>query len=814
MKVYKFGGTSVKTPNRIQNVIELVKQDTAVRAVICSAFGGVTDQLIHTAQQAANADANYHVSFQKLADIHLSAVRELIDIQQQSRILAHVKKTLNELEDVLQGLFFIKELSSRTLDYVSGFGERLSCYIIAEAAKNHGLDAEFLDTRDLIITDSHFGEAEVDFEQTNANIQKHFAEHSAVQITTGFIARNKEGVMTTLGRGGSDFTASIVASALDVSELEIWTDVDGVMTSDPRKVKSAFSIPMMTYREAMEMSHFGAKVIYPPTMLPVLKKKIPIKIKNTFNPSFEGTLISEKSSTDARPVKGISSIDNITLLRIEGSGMVGVSGVSGRLFGALAQARINIILITQASSEHSICLAVKPTDAERAKSIIEQEFAFEVQQGEIDPVFVETNLSVIAIVGENMRKTSGIAGKIFLALGRNGVNIKAVAQGSSEFNVSIVISNNDLEKGLRAVHQAFFFTDTKTINLFVVGVGLIGGTLLQQIEEQRQFLAEEYNLKFRIIGLANGRKMCFKRDGFSLKDWRRTLDKSDQKSDINEFVQQMKSLNLLNSVFVDNTASPEVASVYAEVLDASVSVVTPNKIAASEEYVQFQNLRTLAKKRNVIYLYETNVGAGLPVISTLKDLKASGDKIIRIEAILSGTLSYIFNTFDGSESFSTVVRQAKAAGYTEPDPRLDLSGTDVARKILILTRDAGFALELDEVKINGFLPESCLEAESVDDFFVELEKSDAYFEEMRAKASAEGKNLRYIARFENGQADIGLQAVDASHPFYSLSGSDNIIAFTTVRYPEHPLVVKGSGAGAEVTAAGVFADIIRVGNYL
>lgn len=814
MKIYKFGGTSVKTPERIENVIDLIKQEQDLRAVVCSAFGGVTNKLIQTAKQAAEADKDYKKLFHDIAETHLSAVKTLINIQRQSPVLAQVKTILNRLEDILEGIFYIRELSPRTLDCVSGFGEQLSCYIITQAAKDRDLDVEYLDTRKVIITDSHFGEAEVDFEKTNKNLQQHFATHHAIQITTGFIASDHHGVMTTLGRGGSDFTASILAAALHADELEIWTDVDGVMTSDPRKVKSAFSIPMMTYREAMEMSHFGAKVIYPPTMLPVLKQEIPIRIKNTFNPSFVGTLISKKSSNDLRPVKGVSSIDHISLIRIEGSGMVGVSGISGRIFNALAQGKVNIVLITQASSEHSICLAVKPQDADKARSILETEFTHELKSKELSPITIESDLSIIAVVGENMRQTAGIAGKIFLALGRNGINIKALAQGSSEFNVSIVISAQNVEKALRAVHQAFFFTEMKTINVFVVGVGLIGTTLLQQIQEQQQFLNKEYNLEFKIIALSDSKKMVFDPNGLNLKQWQSALNQSSEKADIQKFVSQMKQMNLLNSIFVDNTANTQVANSYAEILDASISVVTPNKIAASGRYTDFRKLKELAKKRNVIYLYETNVGAGLPVISTLRDLKASGDKIVRIEAVLSGTLSFIFNMFTGESSFSSVVLKAKTAGYTEPKPWEDLSGSDVARKILILTRDAGFALEYEDVEIIDFLPESCMQVDHVDDFFVELEKYDAHFEEIRAKANAEGKVLRYIARFEGGKATIGLQSVGQDHPFYTLSGSDNVIAFTTTRYPEHPLVIKGSGAGAEVTAAGVFADIIRVGNYL
>jgi aspartokinase/homoserine dehydrogenase 1 len=814
MKVLKFGGSSVQTPERIRNVIEIVKADPQARVVVCSAFGGITDQLIATAKSAEKGDENYKMLFKEIEKKHIEAAKELIEIKRQSSVVAQVKNMLNDLEELLEGIFLLRELSKRTLDNIVSFGERFSCYIISEYAKDAGLDAAYLDTRKVIKTNSNFTNAAVDFSITDKLIQDYILQNPALQVATGFIGSNAEGVTTTLGRGGSDYTVSIFGAALSASEIEIWTDVDGVMTADPRKVAQAFSVPTLTYEEAMELSHFGAKVIYPPTMVPALKKNIPILIRNTFNPVFKGSIIYNQSSNDGKAVKGITSISNIALLRVQGSGMVGVAGVSGRLFSALAKESISLILITQASSEHSICFAVKPEEAPMAVKLINEEFALEIQRSEIDKVVAEYELSIVAIVGENMKKTSGVAGKMFQSLGKNGINITAIAQGSSELNISVVIRKEDEIKALRALHQAFFLSDTKVINVFIVGVGLIGSTLLKQVEEQKSYLLNEYNIDFKIIALANSRKKIFDANGIDLSLWKDRLHNSVENMSIETFIQEMEQLNLPNSVFIDNTASPLIANFYDKILSASISIVTPNKIASSSGYKQYRTLKELAKKHDVVYLYETNVGAALPVISTLQDLVNSGDRIMKIEAVLSGTLSFIFNTFDKTRKFSAVVKEAKLKGFTEPDPREDLSCSDVARKILILTRECGYAMESTDVVIHGFIPENCLNAPSVEDFFIELEKSDAYFEEIRDKAEKEGKVLRCIARFENGKADIALQSVSREHPFYQLSGSDNIIAFTTARYPERPLLVKGAGAGAEVTAAGVFADMIRIANYL
>lgn len=814
MKVIKFGGSSVQTSDRIKGVLSIIQSDSSIRVVVCSALGGITDQLLETARKAANGEETYTVLLNDIEQKHLNCARNLIAPSKHDKVLVPIKTMLNELSDLLKGVFLVKELSNRTLDYVASFGERLSCFIIAEACNEVGIKATYLDTRLVVKTDNNFTSAAVNFEVTNHLIRTFVQQHPEIIIATGFIGSTADNITTTLGRGGSDYSCAIFAAALDAAEAEIWTDVDGVMTADPRKVPDAFSLKTLTYEEAMEMSHFGAKVIHPPTMLPAMKKNIPIVIRNTFNPPFKGTIIGNQSDILDKPIKGISSIGNVALLRVEGSGMVGVAGVSARLFNALAVEKISVILITQGSSEHSICFAVKPEDALKAKKSIEREFLLEIQAGLLENVVMETDLAVVAVVGENMRNTSGIAGKLFKALGSNGINISAIAQGSSELNVSMVIKKENETKALRAIHQAFFLSELKTVHLFIVGVGLIGTELLAQIHQQQKYLLDTFQLDLKVIGIANSKRYLIDKNGIDLVKSKELLKNSEKNMSMSAFIYDMNSLGLPNLIFIDNTASQDVAQNYYKLLRNSVSVVTPNKLASSGSYEHFNTLRDTAKKHGVMYLYETNVGAALPVISTLRDLVNSGDKVIRIEAVLSGTLSYIFNTFDGSQPFSQVVKTAKAKGYTEPDPRDDLGCADVARKILILAREAGSKLEYNEVQINGFLPQSCMDAPTVDDFFAELEKNDSYFANLQQNAAQEGKVLRCIARFEDGKATINLQAVDKNHSFYLLSGSDNIIAFTTNRYRERPLVVRGSGAGAEVTAAGVFADIIRVANYL
>ena len=815
MRVLKFGGSSVAKPERIKNLVEILKgyYTTGEQfTVVFSAFGGVTDQLIEMGQLAAKGDETYLEVFESFANRHQAAIKELLREELQKKVAQEMSSNHEVLKNLLYGIFLVREASARTMDYVLSFGERSSSFIIANVLTQEGIDASFLDARKIIKTDKNFGSASVDFEKTFSNVKKYYQENPEVQVVTGFIASAKGGLTTTLGRGGSDYTASIIAAGLNARHIEIWTDVDGVLTADPRKVKKAFTIPRMTYAEAMEMSHFGAKVIYPPTLQPALKLNIPIYIKNTFNPEFSGTFISNQKDTKAHPVKGISSINNIALLTLSGSGLFGVPGIAARLFNSLAQAGINIVLITQGSSENAISFAVQPKVAVKARKRVESEFEFEMEKGLVDNVKIEEDLSVVAIIGENMRYQPGIAGRLFQALGKNGVNAVAIAQGSSELNISVVIPRVDETKALNALHEAFFLSDTKALHVFIVGVGLIGGTLIQQIQKQAIFLKEKRGLEIKVVGLANTKKMLFNEDGINLENWKEELLNTKLPSDVGQFVTRMKNMNLSNSIFVDNTASDTVAKYYETILENSISISTPNKIATSSGYLQYQRLKNIAIKRGVQFLYETNVGAGLPVITTLSDLINSGDQILKIEGVLSGSLSFIFNSFSEGVKFSDIVKEAGKRGFTEPDPRIDLNGIDVRRKIIILARETGLPLESVDVEIENILPDPARDAETVEQFFIELEKADDHFEMLRSSAAKEGKVLRMIASLENGKATINMHAVDQSHPFYSLSGSDNMIVFTTQRYKERPLVIRGPGAGAEVTAAGVFAEIITIGN--
>lgn len=813
MKVLKFGGSSVANPARIQAVIEIIKPYLAGKiAVVFSAFGGVTDELIAISKLALDGDPTYREKADQLERRHLEAVRELISIHKQSTILAQVKIKMNELEDVLHGVYLVKERTPRTLDYIMSFGERLSAFIIAEAMKDRGIPAEYLDARTVIVTDSHFGHAKVDFEVTNKRITEHFALHPNVQVITGFIGTSESGETTTLGRSGSDYTAAIFAAALQATDLEIWTDVNGMMTADPRLVKKAFTVTEMSYEEAMELSHFGAKVIFPATMQPAMVNRIPIWIKNTFNPSFLGTVIHAES-TNGKLIKGISSMNGVSLLNIQGSGLLGVVGVSMRLFGTLAREHVNVILISQASSEHSICIAVETDAARRAKQAIEREFVHEIRSEEIDEVQVESGLSIVAVVGDGMKHSPGTSGRMFSGLGKNGINVMAIAQGSSERNISAVVRQVDIAKALNALHEAFFLSDRKLLNIYLVGTGLIGNALIRMVNDQFQKLAHENLLELNVVAVANSRKMLFSDESLSLSTCIDEMKSVGEPMDMRKFVDRMITLNKPNSIFVDCTSSEEVTDFYSLALDANISIVTPNKKANSASYVKYQELRSIAFRRGVKFLYETNVGAGLPVISTLNDLLLSGDKVISIEGVLSGTLNYIFSSFTEGKRFSDVVRQAKAKGYTEPDPRDDLSGTDVARKILILSRETGLPLELSDIEVESLVPVDCQGAMTVDEFLLALEKHDTYFDELRSEASARKEKLRYKAVLQDGKVFVHLGSVDEQHPFYSLSGSDNIILLTTERYHDRPMVIRGPGAGAAVTAAGVFADIIRIGHY-
>jgi aspartokinase/homoserine dehydrogenase 1 len=813
MNILKFGGTSVGSAQSISALMDILSKinipDSQV--VVLSAMGGVTNTLLDMAEQARNG-ADYAEVLKKVEDKHFDVIRTLLPASAQNPVLTKLKIYLNELEDILQSVYNLRELSLQTKDLILSYGERCSTMMLSHIARRQFPNALFVDGSELIKTDHNFGQAKVNTQLSETLIRDFYASNAdKLLFVTGFIASNDEGRITTLGRGGSDYSAAIWASALNAAEIQIWTDVDGMLTADPRMVKKAFSLPELSYTEAMELSYFGAKVIYPPTMIPAFLKKIPIVIKNTFNVDFPGTYIKHDVQASSLPIKGISSIDEISILNLSGSGMVGKAGFSGRLFSLLSREQVNVVLITQSSSEHSITFAVKPADALKALTLINKEFELELQARKLEYPEVENGLSVLAIVGENMKRTPGISGKLFNALGRNGVNIRAIAQGSSEYNISVIISKTDLSKAVNAVHDAFYADLKKTLNVFCLGTGNIGKTLFQQLQHQMPFLAKNNDLQVKVMGVSNTRKMYLDAEGIDLSNWENALEEKGEKADLAEFIQKMKAMNLANCVFVDNTASHNPIQHYLDVLQSSISVVTCNKIGNSAEYDQYVAFKEAARKHGVDFYYETNVGAGLPIIRTLKDLMLSGDRINRIEAILSGTISYIFNNFTGDRRFNEVVKEAQDLGYTEPDPRDDLNGKDFMRKMLILARDGGYALEEKDVAIESMLPAACLAASSVPEFYQELENNAAYFENLKNEAAKNNKVLRYIGKLENGKVTITLQTVDDSHPFYMLSGSDNIISFTTDRYKERPLVVKGPGAGAEVTAAGVFADIINVG---
>jgi len=813
MQVLKFGGSSVANAVNISKCIGIIRkaveQDKTI--VVISALGGITDSLLLCAAAAAAGDEGYTETLKAIEQRHLDMVRELIPVTSQSHILSMVKKTCNELEDIFKGIFLLRELSARTKDHVVSFGELLSSRILSAALAAMDSPNSWKDSREVIVTDTRFGHALVDFPATQKKMTAYFqGTHDVLFIVPGFIAADSRGITTTLGRGGSDFTAAIYGSALNSNKIEIWTDVSGMMTADPRLVSNARVIPEISYQEAMELSHFGAKVIYPPTLQPVMNKNIPVWIRNTFVPADPGTLIEKISSTAGNSIRGISSIHRIALLSLEGSGMIGIPGFSKRLFEALSRQQINVILITQASSEHSICVGVDSSQAAIAKISIDDAFAIEIQAGTVLPLFVEEELAIIALVGDNMKNHPGISGKLFGALGRNGINVRAIAQGSSERNISAVISTKDVKKAVNVLHEEFFEATYKQLNLFIAGTGNVGKRLLQQLAQQRNFLQDQLRLQVRVTGVANSRRMLVQEEGIDLHSWSAELEKGDPMH-LRDFIKIIHSKNLRNSVFVDVTANKEVAMGYEQLLQKSISVVACNKIACSAPYSYYRKLKDLSKEFNAAFFFETNVGAGLPVIGTLNDLLRSGDKIRKIEAVLSGTLNFVFNHYDGKTKFAAVVKQAQDEGYTEPDPRLDLSGTDVMRKIMILAREAGHALEMEEISNQVFLPASCMEG-SVEDFYKAMDREEAQFKKLFDAAAAEEKKLKFVAGYENGKASVGLQHVGPSHDFYHLYGKDNIVLFYTDRYPEQPLVIKGAGAGAEVTASGVFADIIRAAN--
>lgn len=812
MQVLKFGGTSVANAENISKVSAIVKAKSenheGQTIVIVSALGGVTDLLLQAATLASEGKEEYREKLLTLEQRHLETVKQLIPVTQQSQLLSLVKKSCNELEDLCNSVYLLGEITPRSKDRIASYGEWLSSQIIAAKFANDGLNAGWKDSRELIVTDSQFTAAQVDYVVTNNRIREYFARpEKPVCILPGFIAASEQGVTTTLGRGGSDFSAAIIASALNAEALEIWTDVSGMMTADPRLTANARIIPHISYQEAMELSHFGAKVIYPPTIQPVMGKGIPVWIKNTFAPHDPGTLIESNPNQNGNIVRGISSINHIALLSLEGSGMIGIPGFSKRLFEALSNERINVILITQSSSEHSICVAVDSHAAGRARQVVDLAFGNEIQLQKVEPLKIETDLSIVALVGEQMKSHPGISGRMFSSLGRNGVNVRAIAQGSSEKNISAVISTKDVKKAINVLHEEFFETTYKQLNLFIAGTGNVGARLLAQLHQQSTFLKEQMRLQVRVVGLCNSRKMLFNEDGIDLCKWKDELS-NGVPAQLGQFVEAVIQRNLRNSLFVDVTASDKVASVYDQLLSKSITIVACNKIAASGSLGYYHRLKRLASDFNCRFLFETNVGAGLPVIATLNDLLRSGDRVHRIEAVLSGTLNFVFNHYDGSRPFSEVVRQAQAEGYTEPDPRLDLGGTDVMRKIMILARETGLEMEMKDIENKSFMPASCMQG-SVEDFYACMLKEEEHFRDLLDDANAKGCKLKFVASCNAGKANVGLQHIHPAHDLYHLYGKDNIVLFYTDRYSEQPLVIKGAGAGAEVTASGVFADILR-----
>lgn len=814
MKILKFGGSSVANAQNILQTESIIKKESLQNKIIVvvSALQGTTDLLIKAAGYASHKDERYIPIIKELEEKHLNLVKELIPVLDQSAWLSFVKKHFNAIEDLCSSILVLGEFTNRIKDKITSYGEFLSSHIITARLQSEGLDAQWMNAMDHVVTDSNFTNAKVDAEATERNVKHYFEEHqNQIIIVPGFIASDIKGNTTTLGRGGSDYTASIIAATLHADELQIWTDVSGMMTADPRLVSHAKPIAAISYHEAMELSHFGAKVLYPPTLQPVMIKNINLRIKNTFEPAAPGTLVTHKiqnSDSENIPVAvGISNMSNIALLSLEGSGMVGVPGIAARLFHCLSVERINVVLITQSSSEHSITLAIHEKDVSQAEKAVNSSFADDINLKRIAPVKIETGLSIVALVGENMKSRSGVSAKMFGCLGNNGINIRAIAQGSSEKNISIVILEKDIKKAINVLHEEFFESEIKQVHLYLCGTGNVGKKLIQQIYEQNEYLKEHLLINLRIAGICNSRHMRFSDRGILKNEYYENIE-NGAKASINQFAEEIISRNLRNSVFVDITASIEVPKIYESLLKKSINIVACNKIAASSDLKTYQNLKNIAKNHRCKFLFETNVGAGLPIIGTINDLMRSGDKITSMQAVLSGTLNFVFNHYDGSIPFSEVVAQAQKEGYTEPDPRLDLAGTDVARKILILAREAGYPIEFDVIENLSFLPEECLLG-SVENFYKMLMKYEDHFKNLVTEAKKEGKILKYVATFENGKAKVGLQHIAPEDDLYHLYGKDNIVIFKTLRYSEQPLVVKGAGAGAEVTASGVFADIVR-----
>ncbi|MCM1141314.1 MAG: bifunctional aspartate kinase/homoserine dehydrogenase I [Duncaniella sp.] len=809
MKVLKFGGTSVGSATGIRNLKHIVEGQSKPTVVVVSALGGITDLLISTAHTAAAGNEEYEEMLHEIVTRHHEMVDNVIEIDPEGLKL-ELNSLLSELSSIYQGVYLIRDLSPKTYAAIVSYGERLSSRIVARLIT----DSIIHDSRRFIKTERKHGKSVLDSELTRKLICDEFSwdkNAKAIHIVPGFISSDRESnEVTNLGRGGSDYTASLIAAALDAEALEIWTDVDGFMTADPRVIPTAYTITSLSYVEAMELCNFGAKVVYPPTIYPVCVENIPILVKNTFNPDAPGTIIKDKIEDDRKPIKGISSISGTTLITVTGLSMVGVIGVNRRIFTALADNGISVFMVSQASSENSTSIGVRDVDAEEAVRVLNQEFSKEIDTGAMFPMHAESGLATVAIVGENMKHTPGIAGKLFGSLGRSGISVIACAQGASETNISFVVHGEFLRKSLNVIHDSFFLSEYKELNLFVCGTGTVGGMLLEQIKNQKEELMRTHRLKLNVVGIASSKRALFSRSGIDLTNYREMLANSEE-SNVKRLREGVIGMNIFNSVFVDCTASKEVAELYQTFLDHNISVVAANKVAASNSYESYRRLKDTALRRGVKFLFETNVGAGLPIIGTINDLRSSGDRILKIEAVLSGTLNFIFNAISADTPFSETVRLAKELGYSEPDPRIDLSGQDVVRKLVILTREGGYKAEQEDVEKHLFVPEDMLKG-SIEDFWRRLPELDADFEARRKVLEAEEKRWRFVAKMEMGKMSVGLQAVDSRHPFYGLEGSNNIVLLTTERYKEYPMLIQGYGAGAAVTAAGVFANIMSTSN--
>ena len=810
MKVLKFGGTSVGSVASILSLQKIVEKEAKHQPIIVvvSALGGITDQLITTSQLALKGDESWRNEFDSIVARHHKMIDAIItDPHDRESLFNNVDSLFEQLQSIYYGVFLIHDLSHKTEDTIVSYGERLSSRIVATLIRG----AKWFDSRKFIKTEEKQGKRSLDSELTNKLVLDTFSDLPRISLVPGFIAQDRDsGDITNLGRGGSDYTASILAASLNAEVLEIWTDVDGFMTADPRVIKSAYTINELSYAEAMELCNFGAKVVYPPTIYPVCVKNIPIKVKNTFNPDGKGTIIKSHVENNQKPIKGLSSIKGTTVITVTGLSMVGVVGVNRRIFSSLANNGISVFLVSQAASENNTSIGVKDEDADNAVRVLNDEFRLEIEDGRMFPMHAESGLATVAIVGENMRRTPGISGKLFEVLGRSGISIIAIAQGASEMNISFVVKGTDLRKALNVLHDSLFLSEFKVLNLFICGVGTVGGMLIEQIKSQYEELKQNSNLKLKVVGIASSKNAVFNRDGLNLDNYREEL-KASEPSNPEHLRDVILQMNIFNSVFVDCTASQDVAALYQSLLENNISVIAANKIAASGKYEDYYHLKQTAIQRGVKFRFETNVGAGLPIIGTINDLRNSGDKILKIEAVLSGTLNFIFNEIGAETPFSETVKRAKEQGYSEPDPRIDLSGKDVVRKLVILTREAGYKVEQEDVEKHLFVPNDYFQG-SVEDFWKRLPELDANFEQRREKLAEEGKRWRFVATMDHGKTNVALKEVDSSHPFYNLEGSNNIVLLTTDRYKEYPMQIQGYGAGASVTAAGVFANIMSIAN--